>query len=119
MTKPDNPSWRQLAAIPESLHKTQILRALGIEPPPEGVSHRLEDPRERVLVYRHDGDFIVWTGPSETRYATGSEVLKALNWPASTPSGEVLRAYLKRWGWVPKQKEAPVDAPQQDTRTVI
>jgi hypothetical protein len=112
-------SWKQLAAIPESLRKTQILKALDIEPPPEGVSATLEDAREQVLVYAEQQGFIVWSGPTQTRYATGSEVIKVLNWPASTPSGEVLRAYLRRWGWAPKKKEAPVEAPQADTRTVI
>jgi hypothetical protein len=113
-------SWRQLAAIPESLRKTQILRALGIEVPPEGISAVLEDPREHIIIYAYEKGFIV--SPAEAKYtcyATGSEVIAALNWPASTPSGEVLRTYLRRWGWTPKKKEAPVEAPQQDTRTVI
>ena len=116
-----DPDWKKLAQIPESLRKTAILKALGIEPPPEGVSDTLEDPREQILVSRRDGGFVVLRAqsPASARYATGSEVLKALNWPASTPSGEVLRAYLRRWGWVPKKKEAPVEAPQADTKTVI
>jgi hypothetical protein len=113
------PSWKQLAAIPESVRKTQVLRALGIEVPSEGVSATLEDPRERILVYEQDGSFILHQYGRSTHYATGSEVIKALNWPASTPSGEVLRAYLRRWGWTPRKKEAPVEKPQQDTRTIV
>ena len=101
------PSWRQLSAIPESATKAQILRACGIEPPPEGVSDTFHD---RGLYVRHlaDGgaEWLVSNpgddGPfTAGLHADGSAALKACRCPAGTPMGDALRAFMRAHGWRP------------------
>ena len=120
-----NPSWKQLAAIPESALKTQILRACGIEPPPEGVSDTFSD---RGLYVRHLADGAAqWLvsnpgddGPfSAGLYADGSAALRAcLPCPAGTPMGDALRQWMRSRGWVPASERRAVE-PTENTRTVI
>lgn len=121
------PSWRQLAAIPESLLKVQILHACGIEPPLEGVSHTWQDDRLRLTFHPagSGGGEDVWTlyaspkFPLGSRaYIDGSDALEATGTKAGTPTGDAMRAWMRRWGWAPR-KERPVVDPTKDTRTII
>ena len=116
-----SPSWRQLAAIPESTTKAAILRALDITPPPEGVSDTFLCGG--TYAQRVESGWVLHTRPPRRRSAamgfqTASELLKAAQVPAGTPTGDAFRAWLRRWGWVPKS-ERPVEAPQEQTRTII
>ena len=55
--------------------------------------------------------WIIWT-PGTSRPVPGSDqeafraILKLAKWPASTPTGEKLRAWLAEWGYVRPQKKA-------------
>jgi hypothetical protein len=113
-----HPSWRQLAAIPESTTKSAILRALAIQPPPEGVSDTFDSGG--TYAQRVESGFVLHLRPPRRRSAaigfqTAGELLRAAKVPAGTPTGDAFRAWLRRWGWVPKGEQAP----NADTRTVI
>lgn len=114
-----NPSWRQLAAIPESLIKAAILRALDIEPPIEGVSSQLHLSNGTTIQRTDIGYVLYQPNCQRSQYLDAPMLLRELKWPVGTPTGDLLRAWLKRWGWTPKSKETTVTAPQEATRTVI
>jgi hypothetical protein len=118
-----NPSWRQLAQIPESTLKASILHALGITPPPEGVSRVFSEPAT-YLEFTHDNAWVVsLRGPGDPPATfgfpsdQGSQALRAINSPPGTPSGIALRAFMRRWGWVPKGERQP--EPNDNTKTII
>jgi hypothetical protein len=121
------PSWRQLAAIPESSLKAQILNACGIEPPPDGTSNVFMDrglyvrfsPAQDSLSYWivfHSGDDGV--ALASRIYADGSDALKAAGTAPGTPMGIALRQWMRAKGWVPRNERPQVD-PTADTRTII
>jgi hypothetical protein len=121
------PSWRQLAAIPESSLKAQILSACAITPPPEGISDVFMDrglyvrfsPAQDSLSYwvlsRADSVDIPL---ASTIYADGSDALKAAGTAPGTPMGIALRAWMRAKGWVPLNERPQVD-PTAATRTII
>lgn len=113
-----SPSWRQLAAIPESTLKASILHALGIEPPPEGVS-RTYTEIGTYIEFTKDGSWVVFKNGYTTGFPgdRGSDALRAINSPPGTPSGIALRAFMRRWGWVPKGAAPP--EPTESTKTII
>lgn len=102
-------SAKQLALIPESELKHRILAAAGVEPPLEAISHQFdigdvslfhcaENGPNPVFVLRQNGC---------TRSILADEVIDARIAAPGIPSGNALRVYLTRWGWVPrKQREA-------------
>jgi hypothetical protein len=119
-----NPSWKQLAAIPESAQKAAILKALGIVPPPEGISDTFHD---RGLYVRHvqngSAEWLVSNpgddGPfSAGLYADGSAALRACRCPAGTPMGDALRQWMRSRGWVPASERKQAE-PTENTRTII
>jgi hypothetical protein len=100
-------NWRQLSAIPESALKHQILKALDIDPPPEGISdtfhdrglyllHR-DDPADHWIVSRSGWDEDL----GSVIYSDGSDALKAARCPAGTPMGDALRRWMRSRGWKP------------------
>lgn len=118
-----SPSWRQLAAIPESLLKSKILHALNMDVPLEGVSHTfnsdgwyMEKVQDGWVVYvaRPDHPPASYGFPEDG----GSDALRAARCPAGTPTGDALRAFMRRWGWVPKN-ERPAVEPNDNTKTII
>ena len=111
-----NPSWRQLAQIPESQEKAAIIRALGIEVPPQGVSRTFDLGRNEFVTRTELG----WVHFSRMAcfYHEPSAILRAVRWPAGTPTGDALRAWLRRWGWIPKSEQQAA-APQENTKTII
>lgn len=115
-----NPSAKQLQAIPESLHKHQLLRALGLEQPGEWVSRCFEFPTGETLQFTGEGMVYFHPDPGNkgSRFLSLGEVPAFIRWPAGTPTGDALRVYLRHWGWLPKG-ERPVTAPQDGTKTVI
>ena len=111
-----NPSWKQLAEIPESLTRARVIRALGIEVPAEGRARSFQDGGVLVAVAPESGFYVAIDGGA--RWVDGgSAVLGALkasrrHWmPVGTPTGDALRAWLRSWGWVPKGAAAPEPAP--------
>ena len=111
-----NPSWRQLAEIPESLLRARVIRALGVEVPPEGRPRSFADGGVLVAVAPESGFYVAIEGA--VRWVEdGSAVIAALKaaprwWmPAGTPTGDCLRAWLRSWGWVPRSAVAPAEAP--------
>lgn len=129
--RPWRPSWKQLAAIPDSVTKQAVLRALDIKVPPEGRAARFQD---KGLYMEATGDdvFVVMDagkatdgavdGPcranSAAGYVGGSAVLKAIRWPPGTPTGEAVRHWLRQHGWVPATEKRKAE-PQENTKTVI
>ena len=116
-----NPSWRQLAQIPESLLKASILRALDINPPPEGVSDTFLSGG--TYAQHVESGFVLHLRPPRQRsgsvgFHTASELLRAARVTAGTPTGDAFRAWLRRWGWVPKSEQRQAE-PNDNTRTVI
>lgn len=94
------PSWKQLAAIPESLVKQAVLRALSVEPPPAGVSDHCEL-----------GDIVFWAGESglivqvlsrgSTLFMEPREALRAHKLSKGTPSGDLARWWLQAKNLLP------------------
>ena len=116
-----SPSWRQLAQIPESVLKTSILRALDIAPPPEGVSDTFLSGG--TYAQRVGSGFVLHLRSPRKRsgsvgFQTASELLRAARVTAGTPTGDAFRAWLRRWGWVPKSEQRQAE-PNDNTRTVI
>lgn len=122
-----SPSWRQLAAIPESTAKAAILQALDITPPPAGISNVFSDRGLYVMFSPAQDSASYWivsrAGDDGVRlsamgYADGSDALRACRCPAGTPMGTALRAWMRSKGWLP-EKERDVAAAQADTKTII
>ena len=119
MTTPQ-PSWRQLSAIPETVEKRAILRALNVDPPPEGISRTFCFSSGERLTYI-SGSAAETSGMVPHRPGIGArflqleEVPSFIRWPAGTPTGDALRLYLRRWGWLPKNERTP----DTTTKTII
>jgi len=101
-----NPSWRQLAAIPESKLKAQILNACGIEPEVAGVCHIFH--AGDIQIYASDPPiskdkiwFTLYPAPGTRCFNSPRELLKAIKWPPGTPTGDALRKWLNHYGWKP------------------
>jgi hypothetical protein len=121
-----NPSWKQLAAIPESLLKTQILGACGIEPPPEGISNTWRDDRLYMLhcPAKDTGAYWVVSTPdvdgvaySCLRYQDASAALAATGTKPGTPTGDALRQWMRSKGWIPRGRAAI--SPTANTKAII
>lgn len=116
MTPLSSPSWRQLASIPETVEKQAILRALGVDPPPEGISRIFKFSTGERLTYTSgssvEPDGMVYYNPQEaSRFLLIEDVPRFICWPSGTPTGDALRRYLRRWGWLPKNERQP-DTPK-------
>jgi hypothetical protein len=103
-----NPSWRQLAAIPESKLKAQILNACGIDPEVAGVCHIFHAGDIQIYASVSPGLnekvwFTLYPAPGSRSFESPKELLKALRWPQGTPTGDALRKWLGFYGWKPKQ----------------
>jgi len=107
------PSWKQLALIPESTTKAAILKALDVQPPPEGISDTFRDQGLYVLYSPPRDSFAYWVVSragddgvmlSSMCHADGSEALRACHTVPGTPTGDALRQWMRAKGWRP-QKE--------------
>lgn len=97
-----SPSWRQFREIPYDATVARVIRALGVEPPPEGRPNSFHGPARFSAWRTTDGAWVVRDG-AESRPVDGpGDVLRAARLPASTPSGDALRQWLAWWGWAPK-----------------
>jgi hypothetical protein len=93
-----NPSWKQLAAIPESLTKRAVLHALGIEPPPAGVSDRCD--LDGIVFRVGELGLIVEEG-STAYFFSAPEALKCFVLGRGTPSGDLARWWLRAKNLLP------------------
>jgi hypothetical protein len=94
------PSWRQLAAIPESHVKSAVLHALGITPPPEGVSRYLE--LGDGLLMEHGAAGLICTDPTLGSYYSGAqEAIRRYRLSKGTPSGDITRRWMAARGLLP------------------
>lgn len=111
------PSWKRIARVPESSLKHQLLRDLGVEHR-DDASWSRDYAEEGFLVRRlDDGSFCTWKQGMSVLLPDGSDVLKAAGWTRGTAVGDALRAYLSRWGWVPKSKRQA--EPQENTKMIV
>jgi hypothetical protein len=92
-----NPSWKQLAAIPESVNKRAILHAIGIEPPAKGIADRCEFGR--FSFYVGEAGLIVESSGA-VRYMDGKEALREFKLSRGTPSGDLARWWLEAKGFL-------------------
>ena len=93
-----DPSWRQLAHIPESLLKRAVLNALAIEPPPEGISDVLDLPSGARLQHAEAG--LILTENAASFYITPKDAHSILRLKKSIPTGELLTWWLKAKGYL-------------------
>jgi hypothetical protein len=92
-----NPSWKQLAAIPESVNKRAILHAIGIEPPAKGIADRCEFGR--FSFYVGEAGLIVESSGA-VRYLNALEALREFKLSRGTPSGDLARWWLEAKGFL-------------------
>lgn len=114
---------KQLALIPESLLKHQVLKAIDYERTPEDWSKDFHLPDGEKISFNDSKDNslkgFLWYTPEKGACFLATDTLKPVRlWPAGTPTGDAIRLYLRRWGWIP-QSEQGVTAPQESTRTII
>jgi hypothetical protein len=124
-----DPSWRQLAGIPESSVKAAILSACGIEPPAAGISDVFIDRGLYVRFSPSQDTGSYWivsrAGASDyplasTIHADGSDALRAAGTAPGTPLGTALRAWMRSKGWRPlRERAADAADPTTNTRTII
>jgi hypothetical protein len=93
-----NPSWKQLAAIPESLTKRAVLHALGIEPPPAGISDRCDLDG---IVFRAGELGLIVEESSTAYFFSAPEALKCFVLGKGTPSGDLARWWLRAKNLLP------------------
>lgn len=109
------PSWRQFALISFDATVAQVIRALGIDPPPEGLP-RTFNSGGFWAHHSSDGDWLIYASGLSQPVAGPREVLAAAHLPIGTPSGDALRQWLSWWGWVPAKKRQP--EPHEHTQMV-
>lgn len=103
-----NPSWPQFARIPFNSTVAAVVRALGVEIPPEGRPRSFFGPAGFIAHHTSDGRWLVRDGRAARYVDDGpDEVRRVANLSQGTPSGDALRQWLSWWGWEPKKREAP------------
>ena len=103
------PSWRQFQVIPFDATVAAVVKALGIEVPPEGRPRTFRGPAGFMAVVTTAGDWLVMTDGEARPVAGPGDVLRAAKLPAGTPSGDALRQWLRMWGWRPNSEQAPAE----------
>jgi hypothetical protein len=103
-----NPSWPQFARIPFDSTVAAVVRALGVEIPPEGRPRSFMGPAGFIAHHTSDGRWLVRDGRAARYVDDGpDEVRRVANLSQGTPSGDALRQWLAWWGWEPKKREVP------------
>ena len=108
-------SYKQLAVIHDCLLKTQILKALDIQPP--FTSNFYDISPTELVTYTQDCGYVHFRDGVSRLYSE-DEILKAVNLSKGTALGDSFREWLRSKGWVPKA-ERDVAAPQENTKTII
>lgn len=116
-------SAKQLAEIPESYHKHRVLKAADYERVDSDWSTVFtfgdyEDLRYTAYKDGSAAGFVYMNPDIGSRFISVDEIKPLDFWPAGTPTGEALRAYLRRWGWKPL-KERQAGHEQANTKTII
>jgi hypothetical protein len=98
-----SPNWRQLAALPDSVLKQAILRALDIDLPPQGISRSFRDGGLYITAIEGGFTFMDSRHPDPVQRSsrlldTPLEVARQSRWPVGTPTGEALRNWLAQHG---------------------
>jgi len=117
-------SQKRLGEIHETTLKAQVLKAIDFERAPESWNRQFDFPNGECLLFTDPRDTnarsFLWHSSGGSHFLSMSDLKPALLWPAGTPTGDALRAYLRRWGWVPpSEREAGVTAAQDNTKTII
>lgn len=100
-------SWKQFAAIPFDATVARVVKALAIEPPPEGRPTAFRGPGGFMAARLSDGGWMVHQEGMARPVEGPRDVLRAARlMTAGTASGDALRLWLSWWGWQPTKKAA-------------
>ena len=96
-------NWRQVAALPDSVIKQAILKALDIELPPQGISRSFRDGGLFITAIDGGFSFMDINHPDPMQRCsrlldTPLDVARQSRWPVGTPVGEALRNWLAQHG---------------------
>jgi hypothetical protein len=109
------PSWRQLAAIPESVLKASVLKACGVTPPCTGISRAFDGGSFRVFANVHPGTqntegiwFTLYQGTGTQLFTSPKQLLKALRTSPGTATGDAIRNWFTFFAPKPGSEESSV-----------
>ena len=95
------PSWRQLAVIPESVLKASVLKACGVVPPTAGVSRTFDGGSFRVFANVSPGThntegvwFTLYQGTGSQLFTNPKQLLKAVRTSPGTATGDAIRTWF-------------------------
>jgi hypothetical protein len=95
------PSWKQLSLIPESVLKTTVLRACGIEPPVSAICRFFDGGLFRVFAtvppgvnYAEGIQFTLYQETGSRLFDDYKDVLRAAKSASGTPTGDALRSWF-------------------------
>ena len=108
-------SAKQLQLIPESAYKAALLKALDIVPEPSWFSTKFDCGDNTTLEITESG--VVYHREGVSSLISINDVTKNVRAAPSTPTGDALRVYLRRWGWLPKPERDALAA-QANTRMI-
>ena len=95
------PSWRQLSMIPESVLKSSILKACGIEPPAAGINRQFDGGTFQVYATVAPGThlpdgirYTLYQDGGTKSFDTHKEVLRVIKAAPGTPTGDAIRQWF-------------------------
>jgi len=95
------PSWRQLSFIPESVLKSTVLKACGIEPPVSAICRFFDGGLFRVFAtvppgvnYAEGIQFTLYQETGSRLFDDYKQVLRAAKAASGTPTGDALRQWF-------------------------
>ena len=95
------PSWRQLAVIPESVLKASVLKACGVAPPVTGISRTFDGGSFRVFANVSPGThnaegvwFTLYQDTGSRLFTNPKELLKAVRASPGTATGDAIRNWF-------------------------
>ena len=96
-----DPSWKQLSFIPESVLKSTVLKACGIEPPVSAICRFFDGGLFRVFATVPPGvnfpegiRFTLYKESGSTSFDDYKDVLRAAKAASGTPTGDALRQWF-------------------------
>ena len=95
------PSWRQLAVIPESVLKASVLKACGVIPAAAGVSRTFDGGSFRVFAIVSPGThntegvwFTLYQDTGSQLFTNPKQLLKAVRTSPGTATGDAIRTWF-------------------------
>ena len=95
------PSWKQLSFIPESVLKSTVLKACGIEPPVSAICRFFDGGLFRVFAtvppgvnYAEGIQFTLYQETGSRLFDNYKDVLRAARAASGTPTGDALRQWF-------------------------